>query len=143
MQELQDYANGPEVEAEPINRGHPHLTEAGWKSPVLDMYTREDLRYRGWTRAQINALIPDRVIQPTKTNRLLVPHRLWDRQRVTEIEQQPEWKARRDELDASISQFGVDQAAARAQRLFLAREALRTVAVWRAANVNGGPLPEE
>jgi hypothetical protein len=43
------------------------------------MCDREDLRNRGWTRAQINALPPDLVIQPSETNHLIESRRLWDR----------------------------------------------------------------
>jgi hypothetical protein len=78
-------------------------------------YDREDLRNRGWTRAQINALPPDLVIQPT--NNLIESRRLWDRQRVEQIDQQPEWRERRAKLDAAIlAEFGLDQAAVRAKR---------------------------
>jgi len=82
------------------------------------MYDREDLRNRGWTRAQINALPPDLVIQPSENNHLIESRRLWDRQRVEQIDQQPQWKERRAKLDAAIlAEFGLDQAGARAKRL--------------------------
>jgi hypothetical protein len=82
------------------------------------MYDREDLRNRGWTRAQINALPPDLVMQPSETNYPFESRRLWDRQKVEQIDQQPEWKERRAKLDAAIlAEFGLDQAAARAKRL--------------------------
>jgi hypothetical protein len=90
---------------------HPHAS-------LVAMYDREDLRNRGWTRAQINALPPDLVIQPSETNHLIESRRLWDRQRVEQIDQQPEWKERRAELDTAIlAEFGLDQAEARAKRL--------------------------
>jgi hypothetical protein len=65
------------------------------------MYDREDLRNRRWTRAQINALPSDLVIQPSEINHQIESRRLWDRQRVEQIDQQPEWKERRAKLDAA------------------------------------------
>jgi hypothetical protein len=109
----------PREREESINMQEPRDHTHGRKTASLaDMYDREDLRDRGWTRAQINALPPDLVIQPTKTNHLIESRRLWDRQRVEQIDQQSEWKERRAELDAAIlAEFGRDQAAARAKRL--------------------------
>jgi hypothetical protein len=94
---------------------HPHEQK---RASLAAMYDREDLRNRGWTRAQVNALPPDLVIQTSETNHLIEPRRLWDRQRVEQIDQQPEWKERRAKLDATImAEFKLDQAAARARRL--------------------------
>jgi hypothetical protein len=90
----------PPKRAESINMQEPQDHPHGRKpASFAALYDREDLCNRGWTRAQINTLPPDLVIQPSETNHLIESRRLWDRQRVEQIDQQPEWKERRAKMD--------------------------------------------
>jgi hypothetical protein len=87
--------------------------------PTAYMFGREVLRNRGGRQSQINALTPDLVTPPGKTNRLavLLPRRVWKRERIIQFDQQPEWKARRAQMDATAwAMYGRDMPAVCAAR---------------------------
>jgi hypothetical protein len=105
----------PEAGKERPAMPNPTLVSA----PTAYMFGREALRNRGWTQSQINAPTPDPVIPPDKTNHLAapVPRRLWKRERIIQLEQQPEWKERRARMDATaLTAYGRDMPAVRAAR---------------------------